>query len=99
MIAEKCGFSRKMMDEFSLQSHEKAIYAQKNDYFVDEIMPLNVDLEDGTKKVIKADEGPRKDTSIQALSELKPVFKENGGVTAGNASQMKIGRASCRDRV
>jgi|SRR5690625_1899831 len=94
MIAEKWGFSRKMMDEFSLQSHEKAIYAQKNDYFVDEIMPLNVDLEDGTKKVIKADEGPRKDTSIQALSELKPVFKENGGVTAGNASQMSDGAAA-----
>src|SRR5690625_2631439 len=91
MIAEKWGFSREEMDQLSLESHQRAIHARENGYFTDEIMPLEVELEDGTKQIIKDDEGPREDTTMEALSGLKPVFKEDGGVTAGNASQMSDG--------
>lgn len=91
MIADKWKFSRETMDQFSLESHEKAIQAQKNGHFTDEIMPIEVTLEDGTTKTITDDEGPRSDTTLEILNGLKPVFKENGGVTAGNASQMSDG--------
>lgn len=94
MIAEKWNISRKEMDQFSLESHKRAIAAQEKGYFEKEIMPLEVTLADGTKKMMTADEGPRKDATLEAMGTLKPVFKENGGVTAGNASQMSDGAAA-----
>lgn len=90
-IADKWGISRKDMDAFSLQSHQKAVTAQKEGRFDNEIMPLSITLADGTKTVIKNDEGPRSNTSFKKLQGLSAAFKENGSITAGNASQISDG--------
>lgn len=94
LIAEKWKFSREEMDEFSLQSHEKAIQAQKEGRFKKEIMPVEVTLEDGTKTVISHDEGPREDTNLEKLASLKPAFKEDGNITPGNSSQISDGASA-----
>ncbi|GGE20276.1 acyl-CoA dehydrogenase [Marinithermofilum abyssi] len=93
-IAKKWGFSRSQLDEFSLESHEKAVAAQKEGRFEREIMPLEVTLPDGTKSVVKEDEGPRADTNLQKLASLKPSFQENGNIHAGNSSQISDGAAA-----
>src|SRR5699024_2889470 len=94
LIADEWRFSRKRLDQFAFESHQKAINAIEQGYFADEIIPLNVEDENGNSSVFKVDEGPRKDTSLEALGELKPVFKEEGKVTAGNASQMSDGASA-----
>ncbi|HET7579345.1 MAG TPA: thiolase family protein [Bacillales bacterium] len=90
-IADKWGFSRAQMDEFSLESHEKATAAQKDGRFEREIMPVEVTLPDGTKTTLSRDEGPRADTNLEKLGSLKPAFHENGKITAGNSSQISDG--------
>ncbi|KPH78443.1 thiolase family protein [Oceanobacillus caeni] len=90
-IAEKWGFSREEMDTFSLESHQKAIKARKEGRFEKEIMPLEVTLPDGTTAVLKDDEGPRENTSVEKLGSLRPSFKEDGNITAGNSSQISDG--------
>ena len=90
-----------MSDEFSFNSHQKALLAIKNGLFKDEIVPVKVDevyVDAGGKKktrseTIDTDEGPRKETSIDALSKLRPAFRLNGQVTAGNSSQTSDGSA------
>ncbi|WP_078428088.1 thiolase family protein [Alkalihalobacterium alkalinitrilicum] len=93
-ISEKWGYSRTQLDEFSLESHRRAIQAQEEGRFDREIMPLEVTLEDGTKTVVTQDEGPRKGTSLEKLGSLKPAFTEDGVIHAGNASQMSDGSAA-----
>ncbi|MHB8155928.1 MAG: thiolase family protein [Desulfocucumaceae bacterium] len=93
-IADKWGLSRAQLDEFSLQSHLKAIKAQEEGRFDREIMPVEVTLPDGTKTIFKSDEGPRRDTSLEKLSKLKAPFKENGKITAGNSSQLSDGASA-----
>ncbi|PLS02172.1 thiolase family protein [Neobacillus cucumis] len=93
-IAEKYGFSRDELDRFALESHQKALKAQEEGYFSREIFPINVPLPDGTTTVIKDDSGPRKGTSLQALSGLRPSFKEDGVIHAGNSSQISDGAAA-----
>lgn len=93
-IAEKWGLTRGQLDEFSLESHNRALKAQEEGRFDHEIMPLEVTLEDGTKTIVKQDEGPRKGTSIEKLGSLKPAFMEEGKIHAGNASQMSDGAAA-----
>lgn len=93
-IAEKYGFTREELDRFSLESHQKALRAQENGFFTKEIMPLEVTLEDGTKMTFKEDSGPRKETTLGALGSLKPAFKENGLIHAGNSSQISDGAAA-----
>jgi acetyl-CoA acetyltransferase family protein len=93
-IAEKWGLSRSQLDEFSLESHHKAIRAQEEGRFEREIMPIEVTLEDGTKQIVRQDEGPRRDTSIEKLASLKPSFEENGKIHPGNASQISDGAAA-----
>ena len=98
-VAEKYGVSREEQDAWGLRSHQRAIAAIEGGKFNDEIVPLDVDLdyvdEDGQAQhkatVFKVDEGPRRDTSLEALGKLKPAFKEGGTVTAGNASQTSDG--------
>ncbi|QHS22677.1 thiolase family protein [Virgibacillus sp. MSP4-1] len=90
-IADKWNFSRSELDEFSLYSHRKAIQARKEGRFDKEIMPLEVKLPDGTSAPMTDDEGPREDTSLEKLSSLKPSFKEDGNITAGNSSQISDG--------
>ena len=90
-IAEQWGFSREDMDQFSYESHQKAIHARNEGRFEKEIMPLEVTLPDGTRTVIKEDEGPRENTNVEKLGGLKPAFKEDGNITAGNSSQISDG--------
>ncbi|WP_315906411.1 thiolase family protein [Priestia koreensis] len=94
LIAEKYGFTREELDQFSLQSHQKALKAQAEGRFEREILPLQVTLEDGTVETVKQDSGPRKETSLEALGTLKTVFKEDGVIHAGNASQISDGAAA-----
>lgn len=93
-IADKWSFSREELDHFSYESHQKALTAIKNGHFKEEITPLDVTDKDGNKFVFSEDEGPREDTTVEALSGLNPVFKENGKITAGNASQMSDGASA-----
>lgn len=91
---------REIQDQFSYDSHMKAINAIEKGFFKNEIVPVEVEevfLESGKRKVnrviVDADEGPRKDTTLDALSKLKPVFADGGTVTAGNSSQTSDGAA------
>ncbi|HYK72640.1 MAG TPA: thiolase family protein [Pseudoneobacillus sp.] len=93
-IAEKYGFTRELLDQYSFESHQKALRAQAEGYFTKEIFPIEVTLPDGQKAVMNADSGPRKETSIEVLSNLKPSFLEGGVIHAGNASQISDGAAA-----
>ncbi len=84
-IAERFGITREMQDEFSLKSQEKAWAAIENGRFKDEIVPVAVPQRKGEPKIFEVDEHPRK-TSLEALARLRPAFKKDGTVTAGNAS-------------
>ncbi|WAL40086.1 thiolase family protein [Brevibacterium sp. BRM-1] len=89
MIAERWGFSRQQLDEFSLRSHELAARAQDAGAFDGQIVP--VETADGT---VSKDEGIRRGGTLEGLGKLKTVFKEDGVVTAGNASQISDGSAA-----
>lgn len=93
-IAEKYGLTRKELDQFSFESHQKALRAQSEGYFKREIFSVEVTLPDGRLVVMEEDYGPRKETSLEALSALKPVFKEDGVIHAGNSSQISDGAAA-----
>src|SRR5829696_4532764 len=100
-VAKDYKVSREDQDEFSYNSHQKAIAAIQKGYFKSGILPINVEeiyLDAKGKKqkrnyVVDTDEGPRADTSVEVLSKLKPVFAANGVVTAGNSSQTSDGAA------
>ena len=100
-VANQYKVSREDQDEFAYNSHQKAIKAQAEDRFQDQIVPITIDQTyvdgDGKKKTksytVTKDEGPRKDTSEAVLNKLRPVFAEGGSVTAGNSSQMSDGAA------
>jgi len=100
-VAQRVGITREAADEFSLHSHQKALAAIQAGRFEDEVVPVPVSFStpNGSKPkrqeiVFKTDEGPRADTSIEALSALKPAFHLKGSVTAGNSSQMSDGAAA-----
>ncbi len=101
-VSVKYGVSREDQDEFSLKSNQKAAKAVNSGLFDPELVPVDVEVTelDGNEKpvkknfTVKRDEGPRADTSMEALSKLKPAFKEGGVVTAGNSSQMSDGAAA-----
>ncbi|MFF4394643.1 thiolase family protein [Streptomyces sp. NPDC001480] len=88
-VAERYGIPRERQDEFALRSHQRAAAARKDGHFADELLP--VERPDGV--VVDADECVREDTSVEKLARLKPVFREGGTVTAGNASPMNDGAA------
>ncbi|KLU62885.1 3-ketoacyl-CoA thiolase [Peptococcaceae bacterium CEB3] len=93
-IAEQWGLSRQQLDEFSLESHAKALRAQEEGRFEREIVPVEVVLAGGSKALVKTDEGPRRNTNLEKLGQLKTAFKEDGKVTAGNSSQISDGAAA-----
>jgi acetyl-CoA acyltransferase len=93
-IAEIWGLSRNQLDEFAIKSHQKAIQAQLEGRFTREIMPINVTLPNGEKIAIREDSGPRNNTTIEKLAQLKPAFLENGKIHAGNSSQISDGAAA-----
>ena len=98
----KYNISREDQDEFSLRSHQKASQAVNSGLFDPELVSIDVEVTElnGSEKLIKKnftvkrDEGPRADTNMDALSKLKPAFKEGGTVTAGNSSQISDGAAA-----
>ena len=100
-VANQFKVSREDQDEFAYHSHMKALKAQAEDRFKDQIVPINVEqiyIDENGKKASKSytvtkDEGPRAGTSIEALAKLRPVFAQGGSVTAGNSSQMSDGAA------
>jgi acetyl-CoA acyltransferase len=100
-VAEKFGISRSDQDAFAFASHKKAIRAVDSSLFNPEIVPLQIDLVEYEKSgkiheksfIFTKDEGPRADTTVEALAKLRPAFKEGGSVTAGNSSQMSDGAA------
>jgi acetyl-CoA acyltransferase len=100
-VAKKYNVSREDQDEFAYTSQMRALKAQEENRFQDQIVPIDVEhtfVNDAGKKVtekytVTKDEGPRKGTNLEALSKLKPVFAQGGTVTAGNSSQMSDGAA------
>ena len=100
-VANQYKISREDQDAFAYASHQKALKAQKNGVFDDQIVPITIEetyIDDNGKKATRTytvdrDEGPRADTSLEALAKLRPVFANNGSVTAGNSSQTSDGAA------
>ncbi|OGS80826.1 MAG: acetyl-CoA acetyltransferase [Gallionellales bacterium GWA2_55_18] len=102
-VAQRWKVSREAQDEFAYQSHQRALRAMAAGEFNDEITPYRIaehqpDLDERDVKIkineVAQDEGPRADTSVEALAKLKPVFAQKGSVTAGNSSQMSDGAAA-----
>src|SRR6201996_6468817 len=94
LVAEKYGISREEQDRFAFESHQKAIRARKSCFFEAQILPIEVQQKKGEPVVIKYDESPREDTSLEVLAKLKPAFKKDGTVTAGNAPGTNDGAAA-----
>lgn len=99
-VAEKYGITREESDLFAYNSHQKAVKAIAEGKFKNEIVPIEIEeiyFQDGKKLakkyIVDTDEGPRADTTLEALAKLKPVFKNGGQVTAGNSSQTSDGAA------
>jgi acetyl-CoA acyltransferase len=93
-LAEEYDVSREAQDRFALRSHEKAVAAMGEKRFRDEIVPVTVKTRK-SESVVEADEGPRRDTSLEKLAGLRPAFrKEGGSVTAGNSSSLNDGAAA-----
>src|SRR3990170_3664349 len=90
-VAEKYQISRKEQDAFALESHRKTVRANEQGIFKDEIIPVEVPQRKGGPLVHDKDEGPRADTTIEQLAALKPSFKKDGTVTAGNSSPLSDG--------
>jgi acetyl-CoA acyltransferase len=94
LIAEKWGLTREEQDAFALRSHQRAAAAQDAGRFDQQVVPVEVPGPDGTSAWVLADEGVRRDTSMEKLAGLKPSFRPDGAVTAGNASQISDGAAA-----
>ncbi len=93
-IADRLEVTREEMDEFALHSHQKAVSAIDAGRFKDEIAPVETKDAKGRTAIVDTDEAPRRDTSIEALAKLKPAFKPDGRVTAGNAPGLNDGAAA-----
>jgi acetyl-CoA C-acetyltransferase len=93
-IAEEYGVTREAMDEFAYQSHQKAISAIDSGKFKAEIVTVEIPGRKGQVTYMDTDEGPRRDTTLETLKNLKPAFKEGGKVTAGNAPGLNDGAAA-----
>ena len=93
-IADEYEVTREAMDKFSFESHQKAVKAIEAGKFKAEIVPVQISGRKGEVTLFDTDEGPRKDSSLDGLAKLKPSFKPDGKVTAGNASSMNDGAAA-----
>ena len=93
LLAEKYQISREALDEFGLLSHQRAATATKSGYFEQEIVPLNIELEDGSKDVHTVDEGIRFEANLEGMQSLN-ALREGGVITAGTASQISDGAAA-----
>jgi acetyl-CoA C-acetyltransferase len=93
-IAEEYNVSRAAMDKFALESQQKAVAAQETGKFKAEIVPVELKGRKGEVTLFDTDEGPRRDASLEALARLKPAFRPDGRVTAGNSSTLNDGAAA-----
>jgi acetyl-CoA C-acetyltransferase len=94
VVAERYGVTRAEQDEYALNSHRKAAAAIKAGKFKDEILPIEIPQKKGAALIFDTDESVREDTSMEALSKLRPAFKESGTVTAGNAPGVNDGASA-----
>jgi len=94
LVAEKYGITREEQDRFALESHRRAVLARKSCFIESQILPVEITQKKGDPVVIKFDESPREDTSLEALAKLRPAFKKDGTVTAGNAPGTNDGAAA-----
>jgi 3-oxoadipyl-CoA thiolase len=92
-VAERYGISREDQDAFALRSHQRAVAAAGAGLFAEEIVPIEAPKGRREKVLVDADEGPRPDASLEAMTKLRPAFREDGTVTAGNASTLNDGAA------
>ena len=93
-IADMTKISRTEQDTFAAQSHQRAVAAMDAGRFKDEILPVEVHDSNGEPSEIAVDERPRRDTTVESLSRLKPAFRKEGSVTAGNSTGMNDGAAA-----
>jgi acetyl-CoA C-acetyltransferase len=93
-IATTCSIGREEQDQFALESHQKAVAAIEGGRFKEEIVPVEIPQRRGDPIIFDTDEVPRKDTSLEKLARLRPVFQKEGTVTAGNASAITDGAAA-----
>jgi acetyl-CoA acyltransferase len=93
LIAEKWGITREQNDQLSLESHQKATRATDEGRFENEIVPVTIPTDSGTEQ-FRVDEGFRRESSLEKLASLKPAFKPDGVITAGNSSQISDGAAA-----
>jgi acetyl-CoA acyltransferase len=93
-VADERQISRAHQDEFAVESHKKAVAAQKEGRFAAELVPVEIAQKKGPSVVVSADEGPRADTSLEKLLTLKAAFREGGSVTAGNSSTLNDGASA-----
>ncbi|AHC26920.1 MULTISPECIES: thiolase family protein [Actinomycetes] len=94
MIADQWGFSRTQLDEFSLRSHEKAAAAQDSGAFKDQIVGIKTKDADGNDTVVLEDGGIRRGGTVESMAKIKPAFREDGVIHAGNSSQISDGSAA-----
>ncbi len=93
-VAERTKISREEQDAYALQSHQRAVAAQQTGRFAEEIEPVTIPQKKGESVVVMLDEQPRPDTTLEKLAALKPVFRKDGSVTAGNSSGINDGAAA-----
>ncbi|HVE85054.1 MAG TPA: thiolase family protein [Myxococcales bacterium] len=93
-VAEKWGLGRAEQDAFALESHRRAVAAQKAGRFAAELVPVEIPQRKGPALRVEADEGPREDTSLEKLAALRAAFRDGGTVTAGNSSTLNDGAAA-----
>jgi acetyl-CoA C-acetyltransferase len=94
LVAEKYGITRQEQDQFSVESHQRALHARKSGFLESQILPIEIPQKKGDLVVIRHDESPREDASLELLGKLRPVFKKDGTVTAGNAPGTNDGAAA-----
>jgi acetyl-CoA C-acetyltransferase len=94
LVAEKFGITRQQQDAFAVESHQRAVRARKSGFLESQILPLEIPQKKGEPIVVRHDESPREDSTLEALAKLKPVFKKDGTVTAGNAPGTNDGAAA-----
>ena len=94
LVAEKYGITRQEQDKFALQSHQRAVNARKSCFLESQILPIEIAQKKGDPVVVRYDESPREDASLETLGRLKPAFKKDGTVTAGNAPGTNDGAAA-----
>jgi len=94
LLADRYGITREEQDRFALESHRKAVAAWESGAFADEVVPVETKGRKGEARVVARDERPRPDTSLEKLARLRPVFRGDGTITAGNASGIADGAAA-----